>query len=149
MSYIDYNEYYQKLIVGYAKEHVEAGNWDESESIQKSKESIERLLPNGLETPDQYLFSIVEEETNEKIGIFWIAIQNRAKKSSFIYDIRIDEKYQHQGYGKKTFQHAEAWLKTLNVKKVALHVFGTNTVARNLYQKLGFIETDIQMVKEF
>jgi ribosomal protein S18 acetylase RimI-like enzyme len=35
----------------------------------------------------------------------------------------------------------------MGIQKVTLHVFGDNTVARSLYRKLGFVETNVVMAK--
>lgn len=37
--------------------------------------------------------------------------------------------------------------KELRLKEIGLHVFGHNKAARGLYEKLGYVETNIKMEK--
>ncbi len=41
----------------------------------------------------------------------------------------------------------EVIAKELGMKKIGLHVFGHNKVARGLYEKLGYEITNINMIK--
>jgi ribosomal protein S18 acetylase RimI-like enzyme len=39
------------------------------------------------------------------------------------------------------------WASEHGITQIALHVFGSNDVARRLYLRSGFVETDVSMVK--
>lgn len=42
----------------------------------------------------------------------------------------------------------EPLARSLGYDTIRLHVFGDNTIARNLYQAVGYAETDVTMVKQ-
>jgi ribosomal protein S18 acetylase RimI-like enzyme len=143
MNSSEFKKYFNYAIRNYADEHVKAGNWDEQDSINKATKEFEKLLPDGEKTVNNKLFIIRDED--QEVGVFWLAQQSDEK--GFIYDINIWEGYQGRGYGKQAMQEIELVAKKLGLKSIGLHVFGHNQVARGLYKKLGYIETNIKMEK--
>lgn len=139
----EFQRYLSYAIKNYADGHVKAGNWDELEAIGKATKEFENLLPEGEKTANNKLFIIRDEE--QEVGMIWLAQQSTEK--GFIYDINIWEGNQGRGYGKKAMEEIEIVAKKLGLKNIGLHVFGYNKVARGLYEKLGYIETDILMKK--
>jgi ribosomal protein S18 acetylase RimI-like enzyme len=78
--------------------------------------------------------------------MIWLAQVSTEK--GFIYDINIYEGNQGRGYGKKAMKEIEQVAKNLGLTNIGLHVFGHNKSARGLYEKSGYIETDIVMAKD-
>jgi len=144
MNSDEFKEYITIVIENYAKEKALAGNWNEEESLTKSREEVAALLPKDEKSENNYLYSILHGK--ETIGMIWLA--QKSTGEGFIYDIRIMEIYQGQGYGKKTMKQLEIEAKKLGMKKIGLHVFGHNKVARALYEKLGYLTTNVVMSKE-
>ncbi|MDN4525921.1 GNAT family N-acetyltransferase [Fictibacillus fluitans] len=140
----EFQKYLSYAIKNYADEHVKAGNWGEREAISKATLEFEGLLPDGEKTVNQKLFIIRDEE--QEVGMIWLAKVSPNK--GFIYDINIYEGYQGRGYGKKAMIEIEEVAKNLGIINIGLHVFGHNKPARGLYEKLGYIETDILMAKD-
>lgn len=145
MSSNEFKEYLDNAINSYAKEKIESGNWTEDEAFLRSKSEYNKLLPNGVNSDNNHLFSILNE-TNEVIGIIWL--NKKENNSSFIYDINIHENYQGKGYGHRAMKEIEGVAKTLGLDKIDLHVFGHNERAINLYEKLGYKATNIMMSKK-
>ncbi|OTN75495.1 hypothetical protein A5886_000565 [Enterococcus sp. 8G7_MSG3316] len=139
-----YQHYLSHAIKEYAKDKVTAGTWSQDEAIALSTESFTRLLPQGPDTKDNYLFSILPDEHAEPIGTLWL---NVAQEKAFIYDFEIDESYRGQGYGKQSLQAAEQWALQNHLTEIGLHVFAHNQSAHHLYKKMGYVETDISMVR--
>jgi len=69
------------------------------------------------------------------------------KRSAFIYDVRIGEEFQRRGYATQAFQALETLAREMGLAAISLHVFGHNTAARRLYEKLGFITQSVFMAK--
>jgi hypothetical protein len=107
-------------IAAYAQESVVSGRWSEGESLKRSREDHDRLLPQGLATPDHPLWSIVRTSDREPVGMLWIQVM-----------IRLEEE-----------------AKRLELEGIRLHVFGHNPAARPLYEKLGYVATNINMQKQ-
>ncbi|MGR3762886.1 GNAT family N-acetyltransferase [Rossellomorea sp. NS-SX7] len=141
----EYEQYLGTSVEDYAKEKVSAGNWEEKDSLQKAKEEFSTLLPDGENTENNYLYTILNEK-NEHAGIIWLA--KKSPEKAFIYDIRILEEHQGKGYGKDTMNEIEKEAKQMDINKIGLHVFGHNKVARGLYEKIGYTTTNIVMEKE-
>ena len=144
MNSDEFQKYLNFAIKNYAAEHVKAGNWNELEALDKATQEYEKLLPDGEKTLNHNLFMIRDD--NEEVGMIWLTQQSSDK--GFIYDINIWETYQGRGYGKQAMKEIENIAKNLGLKSIRLHVFGHNRSARGLYEKLGYIETDIVMQKD-
>jgi ribosomal protein S18 acetylase RimI-like enzyme len=61
--------------------------------------------------------------------------------------VRIDEKSRGKGYGKQIMLLLEEKARELGLKSLALHVFGSNQVARGLYEKLGYEVSSLNVTK--
>lgn len=144
MQQEDFEPYLERDIKEYAEEHVRNGNWKKEEALERSRKEHEQLLPDGLQSKDQYLFSIFDETSGQKLGMLWVNISNN---QAFIYDFRIDEGERGKGYGKQALMALDEKLKSMNVESVGLHVFGDNTTTQELYKKMGYQITGIQMKK--
>nr|WP_249435699.1 GNAT family N-acetyltransferase [Paenibacillus sp. Marseille-Q4541] len=146
MNQEEYEQYISYAIEDYAKDKVASGNWSEEESIDRSRQEFARLLPKGEKSEFNHLYSIFHDE--QHIGMIWIAPMSPTNyEEGFIYDFMIKEPFQGQGYGKQSMQEIEVKAKELGMKKIGLHVFGHNQVARGLYEKMGYEITNINMKK--
>ena len=144
MNSEEYNSYLSYSVKNYAEEHIKAGNWAESEALDKATAEYNRLLPNGEKTEKNHLYMIRDGE--QEVGVIWLALHSIDE--GFIYDLYIYEANQGRGYGKQTMSELEHISKNMGLESIGLHVFGHNKQARGLYKKLGYIETDIMMRKE-
>lgn len=143
----DLESYLAVAVQEYAQDKIQAGNYTVSEGLEKASAEFDALLPQGTETPKQHLFSILNDEA-EKVGIIWLAeIQSGAQRFAFIYDIRIYEQYRRKGYGTQAMLAVEREAKALGLDRISLHVFGHNKAAQELYEKLGYEITNINMSK--
>ena len=140
----DFDKMIEAEIRGYAEEHVRNGNWPAEGAVARSRKEFATLLPDGVHSKDQYLWSIIDEQ-DHKIGMLWVQVKDQ---KAFIFDFVIDESFRGKGYGKQALAAMDEKLKAMDVASVALHVFGDNTTAQELYKKMGFQITDIQMKKK-
>jgi ribosomal protein S18 acetylase RimI-like enzyme len=149
MTESEFQRYRQHLIEGYAADKVRAGTWRPEESMDRSEQEINELLPQGVLTPDHYLFSIHDEAAAKDIGILWFAVTRwGGKDQAFIYDIEIAPEQRSKGYGSQALIALEDKVKTLGLDRIGLHVFGHNPRALKLYEKLGYEITNIHMAKQ-
>ena len=81
----------------------------------------------------------------EPVGMIWV---KGAREKLFIYDFIIDDTFRGKGYGKKTLLLLEEWASEHDFTEIGLHVFGHNQSAYQLYKKMGYVETDITMVRK-
>lgn len=147
MTQQTFKAFYEESIIEYAKEHVKSGGWEKDRSIERARTDFEVLLPEGLNTSNQYLLSVVFD--NKDIGYLWLHIfDGKKEKKCFVYDIKIKDTYRGQGLGTKTMECIEEYCKNKDVESIGLHVFGHNKRAVSLYNKMGFKTTNYRMEKK-
>nr|BBH87517.1 hypothetical protein KTC_22680 [Thermosporothrix sp. COM3] len=148
MTEAEYQAFLEPSIREYAEDHVKDGEWSEEEALEKSRKEFYDLLPQGLETPNHYLFTIVNEE-QQNVGMIWFMLHKRqGKLAAFIYDVKVDEPFRRRGYASQAFRELEHKVREFGGSKIALHVFGHNHGAIQLYTKLGYGVTNLHMAKD-
>jgi RimJ/RimL family protein N-acetyltransferase len=148
MSDSDFTTYIKTAATDYAQEHIRSGNWHPDEALQRAEQEIRQLLPDGPRSENQYLYTLVDESTGQKVGMIWFAINpNRPQKIAFIYDFVIYEAFRRRGYGFQALQSAEQKARDLGAQRIELHVFAHNQAARLLYEKAGYQVTNLIMTK--
>lgn len=76
--------------------------------------------------------------------MLWVHVQDR---KAFIFDFVIDERFRGKGLGKQALTAMDEKLKSMNVLSVELHVFADNVSAQQLYREMGFVVTDMRVIK--
>jgi ribosomal protein S18 acetylase RimI-like enzyme len=140
----DFKPYLERGIREYADDHVRNGNWTAEEALERSRKEFDQLLPDGVNSKDQFLYSIIDDPDGNKVGLLWAQVKDH---KAFIYDFIIDESFRGKGYGKQALLALDEKLQSMKVESVGLHVFGDNTTAQELYKKMGYQITGIHMRK--
>jgi len=147
MTPSEYDVFLARVIPEFADDKVRAGDWDESEALEKSRQQTEALLPQGLQTRNHYLYTLYDGD--DAVGMIWLkANVSGPIKSGFIYDVYIEEKFRGKGYGKSLMLLLEEQARELGLKSLALHVFAVNNVARNLYESIGYEVSSLNMTRK-
>ena len=145
----EFEAFLEKEIHDYAQEKIISGNWLAEEALEKSWAEFMSLLPDGLQTKDQFVFSVLDEDTNLNIGVLWVQVKmGDSPRKAFICDFVIQSEFRGNGYGKQTLQALDKKLEEMGVESVSLHVFAHNTHAIALYEKAGYKVTNLYMGKE-
>jgi ribosomal protein S18 acetylase RimI-like enzyme len=148
LSQTELDAYLENAIREYADALVRAGNLQAEGALERSREEFAKLLPQGVETPKQYLYSI-RVESGESIGILWFADRRETmEQGAFIYDFVIQPERRGRGYGAQAMRALEDKVRAIGLSRISLHVFGENHIARGLYTKMGYVETNVLMAKE-
>lgn len=140
-----YTAWRERSVREYAAEHVKTGNWSEEDAPAKAEAQFAHILPAGLATPGQFLWT-VRDAAGDDVGILWVGTERRPGYA-FIYDIEIADDRRGQGLGSAAMLALEEWARASGIDTIGLHVFGHNTGAWQLYKRLGYIETNVQMEK--
>ena len=131
----------------YAKDKMQALGISEAEAVKLSGESFAFLAKDGVTTPENYFLMIVRD--GGVLGWLWFAMKSEwGVTSAFVYDLEVKPAYRRQGVAAAAMRLLEDEAQSLGASKIALHVFGTNTGARDLYAKVGYQITDYSMAKE-
>ena len=148
MTEPEFATYQAASIPDFAKEKVASGQWAAEQSLELARQGFADSLPQGLATPDNFLFTVRDGVGGESIGMLWFAAQQRgAQRVAYVYDVAIDPKHQRKGHASRVFAALEVEVHKRGLSGIALHVFGHNTGAQALYRKLGFLTTNINMFK--
>ena len=147
MTQSEFEQYVARAVPAYAAEKAAAGIHSAQDAERLASEEIEGLVPDGLATPGQLLFTAVDEGT--AVGILWLALPTQGRPQAWIYDIEVAEAHRGKGYGRAIMLAAERELAARGVHELGLNVFGQNTAAIRLYENLGYAVTAQQMSKTF
>jgi ribosomal protein S18 acetylase RimI-like enzyme len=148
MTGAEFEAYLQHLIPDYAAEHVRAGNWPADEAEDRAAAQVRQLLPEGVTTPDHYLYTLRVDEIDQPVGLIWFGVQHDGiRPRGFVYDIIVYEGFRRRGFGAQAMRAVENKARNLGLDNMTLHVFGHNHAARALYEQLGYTVTDLWMAK--
>jgi ribosomal protein S18 acetylase RimI-like enzyme len=146
MTAEEYDHYLPHLIEGYAMELSKYLDMSQDAARERATEQTAGFLTQGVETPNNLLFTVRNEPTMESTGYLWVFVDEPQHKA-FIYDIEIAEAFRGKGLGRAVLLALEDLLRPLGIEKVELHVFGNNRVAIHLYESLGYQPFSINMRK--
>ena len=147
MTAPEYADWVEWSTTGYAADKVASGQWTPEESLELSRKEVAELLPLGLETPGNYLFTVVDSRA-APVGVLWFGVKKRfGTDIAYVFDVRVRPERQREGHAARAFLALEEEARRLGLSGIALHVFGHNDGARALYAKLGFRPTNISLFK--
>lgn len=66
----------------------------------------------------------------------------------YIADVAVSAEAEGRGIGRKLMEQAEVWAREQGFRLLALDVFALNSHARAFYQRLGYVEETLKLVKE-
>lgn len=144
----DFEAFLEQEIVDYAQDKVKSGNWLAETALDKSRAEFLGLLPDGLQTKDQFIFTILDDTSQTKLGVLWVQVKmDENPRRAFINDFVIQPQFRSQGYGKRALQALDIKMEEMNVESIMLHVFAHNTTAISLYEKMGYAVSNLYMRK--
>jgi ribosomal protein S18 acetylase RimI-like enzyme len=134
-------------------------------AAEKARTSLESSFPGGAPAPGHLVFDIVvrdsvstgavstgtqssgTQSSGTVVGYLWIAPEAEGSDAWWVFDIGVDENHRGAGYGRAAMHLAEQTAAKHGGVTLGLNVFGYNTVARALYDSLGYETTAVQMRK--
>lgn len=133
----------------YAEDNIKSGRWLREGAHARALADLKASLPQGVNTPNNYLFEILGSPKNVAVGYIWCAIQdNYGQRSAFVYDVEIKPEFRRQGLATEAFEAIQGHVAALGIESIGLHVFAFNEAAIALYRKLGFQVTGVNMQKK-
>ena len=142
----EYDEWRPAAIAAYSDDHIRAGSMPADSAHEMAEKQFTDLLPDGVSTREHHL--LVPEVDDSAAGILWLHIPVDAPApAAFIYDILVHDHLRGRGIGRGIMLAAEDYARAQGAVSMRLHVFGDNTVARHLYESLGYDVTNVQMSK--
>ena len=146
MSSEEFRRYLEPAIRGYARMHQRAAKLSWKKAMAVARRDYAQLLPKGLKSRAQFLYSILHE--GRVIGRVWFELKRKdGSNRAFIYDIALNPSQRGKGLGRRALRAFEREAKRLGAQVAGLHVFGHNARARALYETSGYHYTSMHMSK--
>jgi ribosomal protein S18 acetylase RimI-like enzyme len=143
----EFDAWLPQLEARYAEEIAISGAMPATEAREKARRDTARLFIAGLETPGQVVFRVLADGV--AVGWLWLGVPGPAGDPlmAWVYDIEVDPEHRGRGYGRAAMLLAEAEARARGMASLGLNVHGQNTVARSLYDSLGYEAMALQMKK--
>lgn len=146
MTEAEFDRYRARAEQAYAESFVASGTLPAAEARTRAADDFARLLPEGLATPGQHLWTALDAD--REVGMIWLAVSRTPDGlHAFGYDLLVPEPLRRHGYGRAIMALAERECRDRGVVRVGLNVFGHNAGAHSLYEQAGFEATSALMTK--
>lgn len=112
-----------------------------------ANEAMAIMLKGGIETSNNYFYSIVNSDVDQCLGSLWFSIQEDKRRAQLCW-IGLEEHYRGKGIGRTALEQVESLLQDKGIDSIDVHAFINNGMAIGFYQTLGFWTTGILMHKD-
>jgi hypothetical protein len=131
-----YLEDYIKNISQYEKEFTKQIGMEPREFAEKQ---FNDNLPQGLKSPNNFFWIIINQEKAKEIGYFWFTTVSE-KSLCVISEMKIYENSQDHDYGMQTLDFIEKYVNKTHpeINQLYLHVFKHKNSLKEFYEKYGF-----------
>jgi hypothetical protein len=85
-----FRTYLENAIAGYAEDCVASHRWPSEGAIEHSRTDFENSLPQGLATPENYIYEIKASESGPTVGVPGFAVEEKRLRNAYVYDIEIN-----------------------------------------------------------
>lgn len=155
----EYAAFAEQQVREYARQQVLAGEWPESEALERARTSEHELVTDALRDHGHTFFKGVAADpaadlvdgTTKTVGWLWVGpipsvvtgiagIAGIAEptRARWLYQITVAESERGRGFGTHLLAALEAHLYAHGATDLYLRVFNWNTVARRLYDRAGY-----------
>ena len=121
--------------------------WIGAERMQMT---VEQALAADIEAMSETSAILVaEDQDGRRLGFLTISSQRHYTgfAEAYIRNLAVLEQAERLGVGTTLIEAAVAWAQTRSVEYVGLHTGARNSGARAFYQRLGFVEESVKLVK--
>lgn len=148
----DYERYLAYAVEAYGETMVRRGDWEKAQADELARKTLQDLLPQGPSTPGHRLLAIhdpaLAQRQDSCVGFLWIGFaEEDGQPSAYIYDFVILEPYRRRGYGKAALRALEDLVRSAGAHMIKAHVTNENTVARALYDTIGYTVDQVTLTK--
>jgi RimJ/RimL family protein N-acetyltransferase len=112
-----------------------AEGWPSQRAEHESRKSFHKLLPAGLNTARQLLWSIVDK--GEVVGSLCMGPHPELADAFWIWGVEVDTPHRSRGIGGGALVEAQDVARGLGGHRIELNVFDGNPALR-LYERLGY-----------
>ena len=137
MSKDEYLEFYKISFESQVEELMLKEALSQEAAEDEAENELKEMLPDGLETENNFLFSIKLQD--QIVGYIWFLTEYHEKvKQAFICDFMIYKEFRNKGYGQSALSKMEKAAHEYGCKESVLFVEENNIIAQKLYEKAGY-----------
>jgi len=143
----EFETWMPRQIAFYAELIASSGATPAQAARDKAEKDIARFFGRGFDTPGQFVFRVMSGDV--PVGWLWLGVPgpNPDPRMAWVFEIEIEPAFRGHGYGRTAMRLAEAEARSRGMTSLGLNVHGHNTVARSLYESLGYEVITMQMKK--
>jgi len=147
MTRAEWDDWMPRQLAGYALLIANSGEMSQADAWAKATADTARSFPDGYASPGQLVFRLIA--AGQPVGWLWLAVpgHDRDRLMAWVYSIEVDPAFRGRGYGRAAMILAEDEARSRGMTSLGLNVHGQNTVARSLYDSLGYDVMALQMKK--
>jgi ribosomal protein S18 acetylase RimI-like enzyme len=147
MTRAEFDEWLPRQLAGYAEYTAASGAMPEADAREKAERDTARAFSAGFSTPGQLVFRVLAEGV--PVGSLWLGVPgpDPDPRMAWVFKIEVAPEQRGRGYGRAAMLLAEAEARARGMTSLGLNVHGHNTVARTLYDSLGYDVMALQMKK--
>lgn len=145
----EFDSYVEHGKAWFVRQLVEDGA-AQDQAERTAEDEWARQLPDRLDSPDQFIFAIEDENTGERVGDAWLSKRPTPLLGdiAFVSSIEIAEQFRRRGFARDAMLLLEDQARALGLDRIILNVYGNNEPARSLYRSLGYDERAVTMAKQ-
>ncbi len=137
MTHAEFADWSLRSRQGFADQQVASGLGPRREAEAYAAEEHAALLPDGLATPEQHLWTV--REGDRPVGQVWLRVRAQTDgREGYLFDIVLDPDARGRGLGRATMCLVEERARALGATRIRLNVFAHNVAAVRLYDRLGY-----------
>jgi mycothiol synthase len=126
------------MIAGFAASVADNFAVSPEQAEAEAVRQLEQVLPAGAATEGQLLFRAVDDDGAE-VGFLWLSLPGTFfPELAWLAEIEVAADRRGRGHGTQMIAAGEAELRERGIDRLGLHVFGHNTGAQRLYDRLGY-----------
>ena len=143
----EFNAWLPRQVAGYAELIASSGAMPAQAAREKAEKDTARYFSRGFATPGHFVFRIVAGEV--PVGWLWLGVPgpDPDPRMAWGFEGEVEAAFRGHGYGRAAMRLAEAEARSRGMTSVGLNVHGQNTVARSLYESLGYEVMAMQLKK--
>ena len=143
----EFDEWLPRSEDEYARYIAESGAMPAAQARDKARSDIARRFSAGPDTPGQLVFRLMAGD--EPVGWLWLEVPGAGGDPlmAWVNNVELDPEFRGRGYGRQAMALAEREARERGMTSLGLNVHGQNTVARSLYDSLGYEVMSQQMRK--
>jgi ribosomal protein S18 acetylase RimI-like enzyme len=143
----EFDAWLPRQLASYAELIASSGAMPAQAAREKAEQDTARYFHRGFVTPGQFVFRIMAADV--PVGWLWLGVPgpDPDPRMAWVFEIEIEPAFRGHGYGRAAMRLAEAEARSRGMTSLGLNVHGQNTVARSLYESLGYEVMAVQMKK--